>query len=103
VPALEVVTGEAPNALHDLPAPDAVFVGGGLTSEGLLEHCRDALAAGGRLVANAVTVEGEGLLARAHGRFGGRLARLAIEHAAPLGGLTGWQPARSVTQWELHT
>lgn len=120
VPALEVVTGEAPDALHGLPAPDAVFIGGGLTSagvpapdaalaggspatSGLLDRCREALAPGGRLVANAVTVEGEALLARAHAQWGGSLTRLAVQHAAPLGGLTGWRPAMPVTQWELRT
>lgn len=103
VPALEVVTGEVPAALEGLPSPDAVFVGGGLTSDGLLDRCRQALAPGGRLVANAVTVEGEALLAKAHAQWGGHLVRVGVQHAAPLGGLTGWRPAMPVTQWELHT
>ncbi len=101
VPALEVVGGTAPAALMGLPAPDAVFIGGGLTADGLLERCSAALRPGGRLVANAVTVEGEGVLARAHAERGGRLLRLSIAHAEPLGGFTGWRPAMPVTQWEL--
>jgi len=101
VPALEIVTGQAPAALAELPPPDAVFIGGGLTAAGLLERCRDALAPGGRLVANAVSVEGEALLAQAHTRWGGRLARLAVQHAEPLGSFTGWRPAMPLTQWEL--
>jgi precorrin-6Y C5,15-methyltransferase (decarboxylating) len=103
VPALEIVTGAAPGALDGLAAPDAIFIGGGLTTDGLLDRCRDALSSGGRLVANVVTVEGEGLLAQAHAHWGGRLVRLAVQHAEPLGGLTGWRPAMSVTQWELRT
>ena len=53
-------------------APDAVFVGGGLTAPDLLERCWSALGPGGRLVANAVTLEGEALLARWYGERGGR-------------------------------
>ena len=37
VPGLRVVTGAAPGALDKLPAPDAVFIGGGLTAPGLLD------------------------------------------------------------------
>jgi precorrin-6B C5,15-methyltransferase / cobalt-precorrin-6B C5,C15-methyltransferase len=102
VPTLTVVTGAAPAALDGLPAPDAIFVGGALSAASLLERCRGALAPGGRLVANAVTVEGEGVLARAHARWGGRLVRLAVAHAEPLGGYTAWRPAMTITQWELR-
>jgi precorrin-6Y C5,15-methyltransferase (decarboxylating) len=102
VPSLEVVTAAAPAALDGLPAPDAIFVGGGLTADGLLERCRAELARGGRLVANAVTVEGEGVLARAHAQWGGRLVRLAVAQAQPLGGYTAWRPAMAITQWELR-
>jgi precorrin-6Y C5,15-methyltransferase (decarboxylating) len=103
VPSLQVVCGEAPDALDALgERPDAIFVGGGLTSYGLLTRCRKALAPGGRLVANVVTVEGEGLVARAQAEQGGRLTRLAVAHAEPLGGFTGWRPAMTVTQYELR-
>lgn len=102
VPALEVVTGTAPEALAGLDRPDAIFVGGGVAVPGLLDDCLDALRAGGRLVANAVTLEGEGVLARARGRHGGSLVRLQTSYAEPLGGFSGWRPARPVTQWELR-
>ncbi len=103
VPSLEVVHGSAPEALDDLAGrPDAIFVGGGVSSYGLLMRCMGALAPGGRLVANVVTVEGETLLARAHDEHGGRLTRLAIAHAEPLGRFTGWRPAMPITQWELR-
>lgn len=101
VPSLRVVTGAAPGALEGLPVPDAVFVGGGLTAPGLLDACWDALPAGGRLVANTVTLESEALLARRHGRHGGELVRLAVSHAVPVGGFTGWRQAMPVTQWSV--
>ena len=101
VPGLQVVEGRAPAALEGLPAPDAVFVGGGLTSEGLLEACWAALRPGGRLVANSVTVEGEAVLARWRSRVGGELTRLSVTHAAPVGGYTGWRPAMPVTIWSV--
>ncbi|MGW5364771.1 precorrin-6y C5,15-methyltransferase (decarboxylating) subunit CbiE [Actinopolymorpha pittospori] len=102
VPALQVVTGSAPEALVDLPAPDAVFVGGGLTVPGVLEACWDALPVGGRLVANTVTLESEALLARWYHLHGGELVRLAVAHAAPVGGFTGWRQAMPVTQWAVR-
>jgi precorrin-6Y C5,15-methyltransferase (decarboxylating) len=100
VPSLAVVTGAAPSALAGLSTPDAVFVGGGATPE-VLDTCWSALPAGGRLVAHGVTVETEALLAAAYGERGGELTRIAVEHAAPLGGRTGWTPARTVTQWAV--
>ncbi|CAM5299136.1 precorrin-6y C5,15-methyltransferase (decarboxylating) subunit CbiE [Streptomyces purpurascens] len=99
VPGLRVVTGAAPAVLAELPPPDAVFIGGGLTGPGLLDACWEALPAGGRLVANTVTLESEALLADAHRRHGGELVRLAVAHAVPVGGFTGWRQAMPVTQW----
>ncbi|MED7949465.1 precorrin-6y C5,15-methyltransferase (decarboxylating) subunit CbiE [Streptomyces sp. BE303] len=99
VPRLRVVTGAAPAALAGLPGPDAVFVGGGLTAPGLLDACWTALAPGGRLVANTVTLESEALLTEWYRRHGGELLRLAVAHAVPVGGFTGWRQAMPVTQW----
>ncbi|MGZ4599309.1 precorrin-6y C5,15-methyltransferase (decarboxylating) subunit CbiE [Oryzihumus sp.] len=101
VPGLRVVTGVAPAALDGLPAPDAVFVGGGLTTPGLLEACWSALRPGGRLVANTVTLESEALLARWHATHGGDLTRVGVAHAVPVGGFTGWRAAMPVTQWSV--
>ncbi|UBU09400.1 precorrin-6y C5,15-methyltransferase (decarboxylating) subunit CbiE [Nonomuraea gerenzanensis] len=101
VPALRVVTGKAPDALDGLPAPDAVFVGGGVTVPGLLERCWSRLRPGGRLVANAVTLESEALIGQWYGRLGGDLVRLAVQRASPVGGFTGWRPAMPVTVWSL--
>ncbi|MCH0542158.1 precorrin-6y C5,15-methyltransferase (decarboxylating) subunit CbiE [Streptomyces sp. MUM 203J] len=101
VPALKVVQGAAPRVLSPLPVPQAVFIGGGLTAPGLLEACWEALAAGGRLVANTVTLESEALLADWYRRHGGELVRLAVAHAVPVGGFTGWRQAMPVTQWSV--
>lgn len=98
VPALEVVVGEAPMVLGGLPAPDAAFVGGGVAADGVLSAAWTALKPGGRLVAHAVTIEGEARLAEAARAYGGRLTRIAIERAEPLGSRTGFKPARAVTQ-----
>ena len=98
-PDLRVVHGEAPAAIADLDGPpDAVFVGGGLAAPGLLDACWDALPAGGRLVAHAVTVEGERALADAHASLGGELCRIAVSHAAPIGRYRAFRPALPVTE-----
>ena len=102
VPHLDVIEGEAPAALDGLDAPDAVFVGGGLTAPGVLDTCRTRLRPGGRLVATAVTLETEQVLAAAHTRHGGRLVRLSVARAEPLGGFTGWRPQMPLTQWTLE-
>ncbi|WUL02542.1 precorrin-6y C5,15-methyltransferase (decarboxylating) subunit CbiE [Streptomyces sp. NBC_00356] len=101
VPTLHVVTGPAPAALAELPSPDAVFIGGGLTAPGLLDACWAALAPGGRLVANTVTLESEALLADWYRRHGGELVKLSVAHAVPVGGFTGWRQAMPVTQWSV--
>jgi precorrin-6B C5,15-methyltransferase / cobalt-precorrin-6B C5,C15-methyltransferase len=97
-PQLEIIEGEAPAVLTGLPRPDAVFIGGGLRQDGLLDLCWERLRPGGRLVTNAVTVQGEAALAAWHGRNGGTLTRIAIARAAPVGNLTGWKPFMPVTQ-----
>ncbi|MQY04722.1 precorrin-6y C5,15-methyltransferase (decarboxylating) subunit CbiE [Actinomadura macrotermitis] len=99
VPALRVVTGRAPGALAGLPAPDAVFVGGGVTAPGMIDACWAALRPGGRLVVNAVTLESEQVVAAGRARLGGDLTRIAINRAAPVGGFTGWRAMMPVTQW----
>lgn len=95
------VRGDAPQAFADTAPPDVVFVGGGLTRPGLLQACFDSLPGGGRLVANAVTVESEALLAEWFSRLGGELSRYQHHHGEPLGGFTGWRPAFPVTQWSV--
>ena len=97
-PELEVLFGTAPGCLAGLEAPDAVFVGGGLWGEPrVLDACWDALKPGGRLVANAVTAEGEIALLGWHKRFGGELVRLSVARGEPMGAFTGWRPLAPVT------
>ena len=101
VPYLRVVHGHAPDVLGRLGSPDAIFIGGGLTTPLLLESCWDALPPGGRLVANAVTVESEAVLATWHARVGGELVRVAVQRAEPVGSFTGWRAAMPVTIWSV--
>jgi precorrin-6B C5,15-methyltransferase / cobalt-precorrin-6B C5,C15-methyltransferase len=98
VPGLEVVEGEAPTALQDLPQPDAVFGGGGC-NDGVLDGVAGVLRSGGRLVVNAVTLETEALLMARHAALGGELIRVAITRADAIGGKSGWRAAMPVTQW----
>ncbi len=99
VPGLTVVEGGAPAALTGLPAPDAIFIGGGGSNAGVLETAIGQLKSGGRLVANAVTTEMEALLLAEQARRGGSLNRIDIARAAPVGRMTGWRPAMPVMQW----
>jgi precorrin-6Y C5,15-methyltransferase (decarboxylating) len=99
VPGLVLVEGTAPDALNGLPAPDAIFIGGGGSETGVVDTAISALKRGGRLVANAVTTEMELILLGEHGRRGGSLVRIDIARAAPVGTMTGWRPAMPVTQW----
>jgi precorrin-6B C5,15-methyltransferase / cobalt-precorrin-6B C5,C15-methyltransferase len=102
VPGLVVVAGKAPDALSGLPRPDAVFVGGGVTDDGVLRACWDALAEGGRLVAHAVTIEGQAVLTDWWHGTGGTLTRLGVERADRLGTFTTWRPALPVVQWSAQ-
>lgn len=99
VEGLEVIEGTAPDALAGLEQPDAIFIGGGATVPGVLDACIAALKPGGRLVANAVTLETESQLIALHAARGGTLTRLPISRADRVGGKTGWRPAMPVTQW----
>ncbi|MBZ9763434.1 precorrin-6y C5,15-methyltransferase (decarboxylating) subunit CbiE [Mesorhizobium sp. CA8] len=99
VPGLVVIEGAAPKALAKLETPDAIFIGGGGSDAGVLEKAIKALRPGGRLVANAVTLEMEALLLDQHNRRGGDLTRIALSRAAPVGSMQAWRPAMPVTQW----
>ncbi|NKB55873.1 MAG: precorrin-6y C5,15-methyltransferase (decarboxylating) subunit CbiE [Alphaproteobacteria bacterium] len=97
-PTLDIVTGSAPSALSDLSPPDAVFIGGGIGTTSIAETCWDALSAGGRLVANAVTLESEAKLLALHEQWGGALTRIGISQAESVGRFRAWSPLRTVTQ-----
>lgn len=97
VPGLQLVRGRAPDALTGLPAPDAIFIGGGVTRENVLADCWAALKPGGRLVANAVTLQSELALVQWRECHGGELTRLHIAQAAPLGEFDTWRQALPIT------
>ncbi len=98
-PGLRVVTGAAPAALAGLPPPDAVFLGGGAHLPGMIDTAWAALPAGGRLVANAVTLETEAALLSARARLGGTLLRIGLERLDTVGTMHAYRPAMTVTQW----
>lgn len=100
VDRLSVIEGEAPQVLEGLPPPQAVFVGGGL-SETLLADVTARLPSGTRLVAHAVTLESEALLATWSKRLGGTLLRIELSEAAPLGARRGWKAAYPIVQWQV--
>jgi precorrin-6B C5,15-methyltransferase / cobalt-precorrin-6B C5,C15-methyltransferase len=99
VPGLEIVQGRAPAALTTLAPPDAIFIGGGASDAGLIDHAISVLRPGGRLVVNAVTLATEAQLSMRHANLGGDLIRIALARAEPIGGKAGWRPAMPVTQW----
>lgn len=101
VPHFDLRLGSAPDALKDLPTPDAVFIGGGAGREGVLDAVWQALPPGGRLVINSVTLETEAVLIGWQARHGGTLLRLSVERAGPVGGLTGWRAAMPIVQWSV--
>ena len=55
---IETVSGEAPDALENLPAPDVVIIGGsGKRLETILDLISSKLKKGGRIVLNCITVQ----------------------------------------------
>jgi precorrin-6Y C5,15-methyltransferase (decarboxylating) len=102
VPSLEIVTARAPAAFEGLPRPDAIFIGGGASDDGLLERALALVPSGGRLVVNAVTIETAASLAACYKQYGGDLMRLEVSRAAPLGGFHAFRPALPVTQWSIQ-
>lgn len=99
VPGLHLFVGKAPEALQDLAVPDAIFIGGGGSEPGVADAAIAALRPGGRLVANAVTLEMEAVLLGLRAVHGGDLVRISVARAEPVGSMNGWRPAMPVTQW----
>lgn len=102
VPGLQLVAGRAPEALAGLAAPDAIFIGGGVTLPGVLEQCWASLKPGGRLVANAVTLQSEAALVAWREQVGGELTRISVAQAQPLGGFDTWRSALPITLLDVH-
>ncbi|MWV15851.1 precorrin-6y C5,15-methyltransferase (decarboxylating) subunit CbiE [Pseudomonas sp. L-22-4S-12] len=102
VPALQLVAGSAPQALDGLERPEAIFIGGGVTVPGVLEQCWQALKPGGRLVANAVTLQSEAMLVAFREQHGGELTRISVAQAQPLGDFDTWRSALPITLLQVR-
>lgn len=101
VPDLDVAPGDALEAMAARSErPDAVFLGGALRSEGVLETCWERLRPGGILVAHATTLEAEARLLAWFGTHGGDLTRSSIQRLV-IGpqGRRLWSPTVPVTQY----
>ena len=102
VPQLVVLEGVAPQVLEGLEPPDAIFIGGGAGTPGMLETLWNVLKQGGRLVANGVSLETEAVLLAAYKRYGGEMTRIGIERADTISEqMSGWRPAMTVVQWSV--
>jgi len=100
VPGLQLIRGTAPEALQGLEQPDAIFIGGGVTRPGVLDTCWQQLRSGGRLIANAVTLQSEATLVVWREQYGGELTRIHVAHAKPLGEFDSWRQALPITLLE---
>jgi precorrin-6Y C5,15-methyltransferase (decarboxylating) len=103
-PDLQIVQKRAPEAFAGLPAPDAIFLGGGLSNPDMLDAAWSALKPGGRLVANAVSIQSEARLIECFQRHGGELVRLDVSKAgkAGTGGVFVWRAAAPIVQWRAR-
>ena len=101
VPGLKIVEGEAPASFADAPQPDAIFIGGDVGNDELFDACWQALKPGGRLVANAVTLDGETALFARLQSYGGDLSRIDVSHLDKVGAHHTLRPRMAVTQWHV--
>lgn len=92
------VAGAAPAAFAEKESPDAVFIGGGIGDDGVVEGAFGALKSGGRLVANAATAEGKARLVALAGQYGGDLRSIAVDMLDAGGNPTS---ATAITQWRV--
>jgi precorrin-6B C5,15-methyltransferase / cobalt-precorrin-6B C5,C15-methyltransferase len=102
VPDLQIVRGQAPAALTGLAVPDAIFIGGGVTDDRVMHTCWENLKPGGRLVANAVTIQSEMALVGWRDIYGGVLTKLSVSHAQPLGSFDTWRTVLPVTIYAVR-
>lgn len=101
-PRLHVVAGSAPEAYTGLPAPHAVFIGGGISVPGTFEGAWEALRPGGNMVANVVTIEGEMHLYDLQEKHGGELVRIDVSTLTKIGNLRAMRPRMAVLQWRVR-
>lgn len=96
---LEIIPGEAPDALYGLPAPQAVFIGGSGGKLDEILQCIDAEApVGCRIVCNFVTLEnliaGLNLMKALHWQPGFR--QINISYSKTIASLTRLEPLNPV-------
>jgi precorrin-6B C5,15-methyltransferase / cobalt-precorrin-6B C5,C15-methyltransferase len=101
-PRLKIIPGKAPEVLLDAPAPDAVFIGGGIGNDGVFETAWEKLKSAGRLVANVVTIEGEMHLYDLQEKHGGELVKIDISYLTNVGPYRALKPRMSVLQWRVQ-
>jgi precorrin-6Y C5,15-methyltransferase (decarboxylating) len=101
VPTLKVVHGTAPAAFAGERPPDTIFIGGGVSNDDVFDACWTMLSSGGRLVANAVTLQSEASLAARHTLHGGDLTRMMVSRADLIGESHVWRPMMPITQWAV--
>jgi precorrin-6Y C5,15-methyltransferase (decarboxylating) len=101
VPTLRVIHGIVPATFAGLRPPDTIFIGGGVANDDLFDACWAVLPPGGRLVANAVTLQSEACLAARHTLLGGDLTRIMVSRADLIGESHVWRPMMPITQWTV--
>ncbi len=100
-PRLKIVKARAPNAFQGLPRPDAVFIGGGIADPDVFESAWKHLKERGNMVANVVTLEGQGRLFDLQQAHGGDLAQNDVSILTHVGDMRAMRPRMSVLQWRV--
>ncbi|MDD2708511.1 MAG: precorrin-6y C5,15-methyltransferase (decarboxylating) subunit CbiE [Verrucomicrobiae bacterium] len=96
--ALQVVQGNALTQIKRLPAPDAVFAGGGGAKvAAIVKKAFQCLKPGGALVAAAVTLETQNLLSRIKGIVPAEIIELSVRRSRPLARATLLAPQNPIT------
>lgn len=99
VPDLEIVADPAPASFRKRTPPDAIFMGSDVGNDDLFDACWHALKPGGRLVANATTLDGEHALYSRLLQLGGQMTRIEVSSLERIGGHRAFRPTMAVTQW----
>ncbi len=98
-PNIEIIRGDALDNLHKFSPPDAIFIGGDVANNNLFEKSFMALKNGGRMVVNAVTIEGKKALFERYKNLGGELIEINIARAKQIGASDIFEPKITITQW----
>lgn len=92
---VHLIQRSAPDALHALPDPDAIFIGGsGGELSAIVETCCARLRSGGRIVANFATLENlhETVTRLKANGFSVEITQVSIARSVSLAGLTRFEP-----------